>query len=248
MKLGKKIGVVHDPRTLHLADFADLAALPKAPSSWELAKGVKVPMFANDRYGCCTATGQGHRIVMERAHARMPSAGLTDRDVLAVYSAVTGFDPADPSTDNGAYLIDVLRYMRGTGIAGHKIGAYVKVDHTDWDQVNVAGWMFNGLYCGANLSTFDQDVVDAGDDLWKVSRSSSDEPGSWGGHCIEFDGRSTTRGGLRTWGQRQRFTRAWWAKKVDEAWAIVSPDQLTDSGKTPEGFDTVALQNAIQRL
>ena len=39
-----------------------------------------------------------------------------------------GFRPGDPSTDRGAYALDVLNYWRQSGIAGHRIAAYAAVD------------------------------------------------------------------------------------------------------------------------
>ena len=49
----------------------------------------------------------------------------SDKQVVAAYSAITGYNPSTGANDNGAVEIDVLNYWRQTGIAGHKIGAYV---------------------------------------------------------------------------------------------------------------------------
>lgn len=253
-KLGKKIGVVVDSRTLNFAAFLDHATLPAPPGSTELARGVSVPMFGNDDYGDCCFASHGHRIVMQQHRAYQHDApDLTDKDILKAYSDVTGFDPDDPSTDNGAYLIDVLRYARNTGFGRetdgtrHMIGAYVKVSPSNHAHVRLAAWMFGGLYCGVNLPRDASDQISE-DRVWTVTGGSDGEPGSWGGHAMWLDGYSGLRVGFRTWAQRQRASWAWWDKYVDEAWAVITEDYFKKSGLTAEGFNLSQLQDALSRL
>jgi hypothetical protein len=64
----------------------------------------------------------GHGIAVHENSARQRESALSDSDVLAVYAAVSGFDISTGNNDNGAYLIDVLRYMRTRGMGRQKDG------------------------------------------------------------------------------------------------------------------------------
>jgi hypothetical protein len=104
-----------DPRTLKLARY-----IPKLPGhppakNW----GISVPawgMMANDVLGDCTCASAGHIIMLHTA-ARGAPVKVADEDVIAAYSAIGGYKPGDPSTDNGAVELDALNYWRKTGIA-----------------------------------------------------------------------------------------------------------------------------------
>src|SRR5688500_16180072 len=122
VKLGKKLGRVEDPRSFKLATFLR-RSLPTPPSRSTVGgTAVSYPMFANDRYGCCTFASQGHRVIAQERSARQTEIRVGDEDVLAGYAAVTGFDRNRPETDNGAYMLDVLNYMRHHGIGREKDG------------------------------------------------------------------------------------------------------------------------------
>lgn len=251
-KLGKKVGVVHDPRSLRLASF--MITFPPRPQSTELAKDVPVPMFGNDSYGDCTCASMGHRIIMQEHRSRQHEpVEVTTDDVLEVYTAVSGFDPNTGDNDNGAYLIDVLREMRNNGMGReadgtrHTIGAYVLVDHTNHEHVKQACWMFGGGYVGVNLP-IDADSQISNDEVWEPTTGSGGRPGSWGGHAMWMDGYSAARVGFRTWGQRQKATWPWWDKYVDEFWVLISEDFLTSKGNSPQGFDLARLQEALSAL
>lgn len=251
VKLGKKPGRVEDDRHFKLNRF--LTALPAAPPSTRIARNAPTPMFANDQYGDCTCAAQAHRVIMQETQAGQKETPLSTRDVLALYSAVTGFTASDPATDQGAYLVDVLRYMRRVGLgrerdgSRHTIGAYVQVNLKKREEVKLATWMFGGLYAGVGLPLTAESQLDSGS-TWAVGKGADAEPYSWGGHCMTMDGYSAERVGFRTWGGRQLATWAWFDTYCDEAWAIVSEDFLRASGKTLQGFDLARLNNALSQL
>jgi hypothetical protein len=154
IKLGKKLGHVEDRRTFKLRTFLP-RTLPTPPDRSAVGgTTVEFPMFANDRYGDCTVASHGHRVIAQERSSRQAEIQVTDEDVLAVYSAVTGFDRNRPQTDNGAYMLDVLNYMRKHGLGRekdgtpHTIGAFVAVPTTNAQQMKIASWMFGGLYLG----------------------------------------------------------------------------------------------------
>lgn len=108
------------------------------------------PMLGNNQYGDCAFAGALHLDQAWSDNAGKPFVP-TDAQALAAYSAVCGFSPADPATDRGAVLLDVLNYWRQTGIAGRKILAYVSVNMRNPAEVKQAINLFGGLYIGLAL-------------------------------------------------------------------------------------------------
>jgi hypothetical protein len=254
VRLGKKAGVVEDPRTFKLAQLLDTTDLPPVMKEWRIAVKLRDwPMFANDRYGCCVFATHAHRVMAQEwsSGRRDPLPVKTDQ-VLAFYSDVTGFREDDPSTDNGAYLIDALRFLRKTGFgletdqSQHTIGAYARVDAIGpTDEFKRAAHLFGGLTLGLALPVRaqGQDVwTDTGRDDWE------DKPYSWGGHSVEMIGYAN--GGITfvTWGREQHATWSWVARYVDEAWALISEDFINRLGRTPQGLDVERLQQLLSAL
>lgn len=255
--LGKKLGVVDDPRTFHLRTLLEPSDLPAIPRSWRLAAALnEVPMFANDRYGNCTCASQAHRIVAQERSTQQHEVQIDDRDVLAVYSAVTGFDLRTGMNDNGAYMLDVANYMRRVGMgrekdgSRHTVDAFVKVDHTNRAEVKTACVLFGGLWVGAWLP--DSAQRQTGPRLtWDApagSLTGDAEPGSWGGHAFTVPGFSFGELDLWTWGREQRMTWGFWDAYVDEAYAFISEDWFRKSGTTPRGFRVDQLRNWLSEL
>lgn len=241
LKLGKR-PAKHDPRTLRLAAYLP-AELPPIPQEHAWSPAVDSwPMFRNDTVGDCTCAGAAHQIRTWTGNENPPSAALTDADVIAMYAAVTGYNEADPSTDQGAYLLDVLKYWRSTGIASHKIAAFAQVPLKE-DLVRAAIYLFGGLYVGLLLPISAQEQA-----VWDVETTAGDgQPGSWGGHCvvvIDYDADGLT---CVTWGELRRMTWAFFATYCDEAYAIVSPDWIQDE-QSPSGLDLAALQADLAQV
>jgi hypothetical protein len=257
--LGKKLGVVEDPRTFHLRTLLDTAALPSVPATWRYAGSLhEVPMFANDRYGCCTLASNGHRIVAQEFSTRQRDFPITDAEVLAAYSAVTGFDPRRPETDNGAYMLDVANYMRTVGLgrekdgSRHTVEAFVKIDHGNHAEVKAACNLFGGVWIGvwlprsAQAQTGPNRAWDA--PLDTAALVGDYEPGSWGGHAIEVVGYSA-RGLLAyTWSREQFMSWAFWGAYVDEAYAFIDEDWFRKGGTTPRGFRADQLRAWLSEL
>lgn len=257
--LGKKLGVVGDPRTFHLRALLDTAALPSAPANWRYAHALReVPMFANDRYGCCTCASNGHRIVAQEFATRQREVAVTDGDVLDVYAAVTGFDYSRPETDNGAYMLDVANYMRRVGMGrekdgtAHTVEAFVKVDHSNHAEVKAACNIFGGVWLGVWLPRSAQAQTgptlqwDAPSDAAKLVGEY--EPGSWGGHAIEVTAYNERAAMAYTWGREQYMTWDFWRACVDECYAEISEDWFRKGGTTPRGFRVEQLRSWLGEL
>jgi len=249
LKLGKQVAR-HDPRTLLLASYVT-HALPTPPPAFDLTTKVKAwGMMENDQIGDCTCAAAGHLLMEWTANAGKKMFTPTDKQVVAAYSAITGYNPTTGANDNGAVEIDVLNYWRQTGIAGHKIGAYVALEPSNHNHIMDSVFIFEGCYIGLQLPISAQ-AQTQNHQVWSVppgGPSGDGKPGSWGGHAVPvvaYDSRGVT---VVTWGDLQRMTWSFWETYCEEAYAILSNDYLTNKKTSPQGFKLDQLQADLHDL
>ena len=233
----------HDARMLSMARYLPPAVVLPPAVNWGSAVP-KWPMMLNDQLGDCTCAAAGHMIEAWSASEAVADkkgaeAVVTDQQILAAYEAVSGYSPAQPESDQGAIVLDVLNYWRQTGIAGHKITAFGSVNPLITRNVKTAIFLLGGLYIGVSLPLGAQNQ----NGTWTTEGLSGDAAvrGGWGGHAVPIVGYSTQPDGslpfhLVTWGQTWTMTQAFMAAYCDEAYGIVSPDWTAD-GKCPMGLD-----------
>ena len=253
LKLGKQ-PPRHDPRTLLFATYAT-AALAAPPPSLDLTTKMKLPwgMMDNAQIGDCTCAAAGHLMMEWTANAQSKIFTPSDKQIVAAYSAITGYNPKTGANDNGAQEIDVLNYWRQTGIAGHKIQAFVALEPSNTTHIMDGTWIFGGCYIGLALPNTAK-AQTQNHQPWSVTSlgtTGDGAPNSWGGHAVPvvaYDARSLT---VVTWGALQTMTWGFWAAYCDEAYAILSPDFLKPKGGqpvTPNGFNLAQLQEDLADL
>ena len=236
-KLGKSPARV-DARTLKFRAY--LAQLPPTPVTRDWT--TKVPdwlILANDVVGDCTCAAAAHLDMLWTSWASTVVLP-TDAAVLAAYTAITGYNPADPSTDTGANELDVLNYWRQTGILGRKITAYVQLEPRNLDHIKAAINLFGGVYAGVQLPDsamreFDEELP------WSdVSENASD------GHAIPLVAYDADTVTCITWGRKQVISNTWLAKYLDEGYAVLSPDWIAANALAPSGFDLPQLTEDLK--
>ncbi len=239
MKLGRR-AVRHDPKTLKLARYLgpQILAAPPPRVDWS-AEMTDLGVMANDSLGDCTAASAGHMI---QAWSSMngDQVIIPDADVVAFYSASTGYVPGDPSTDQGGVELDVLNAWRKIGIGGHKILGYVAVDPKNRAHMKLAIDLFGGVYAGAGLPISAQTQ-----EVWSVPTEGvvgNGAPNSLGGHAIPFLNYGPLGPVCVTWGELKTITWSWVEAYCDEAYALLSGDWATGVKQAPSGFDLAALQ------
>lgn len=250
LKLGKH-PPRYDPRTLLFASYLT-PALPAPPPTADLTKkvGSSWGMMANDQIGDCTCAAAGHLIMEWTANAGKKMVTPADKQIIAAYSAITGYNPVTGANDNGAQEIDVLNYWRQTGIASDKISAYVALEPSNHTHIMDSVYIFEGCYIGLQLPKTAQ-AQTQNHQPWSVppgGPTGDGKPGSWGGHAVPvvaYDARSVT---VVTWGALQTMTWGFWAAYCDEAYAILSTDYLTGKKTTPAGFNLQQLQEDLADL
>jgi len=219
-------------RPLQLSRY--LASVPPSPLKvyWEY----KVPadqwnMFGNDSIGDCTCACIAHTLMCATIHTGSMVVPTVE-EVVAAYSAITGYVPGDPSTDQGAAIPDVLEYWRKTGIAGHQILAWAEVDQTNIEEVRQAIWLFGGVNVGISVYQSMEEQFDQGK-AW-------DQPSgqNLGGHSVPLFGYGRDGCTCVTWAKLQQMGWGTFSKICSEAYAVVTQDWVDKlSGKSYSGFD-----------
>lgn len=247
-KLGKKAPVI-DARTLRLAKYLDAAPVLPAPASVDWTKKVTAPwgVMLNDRLGDCTCAAAGHLVLAWMSNALDAGFAPSDGQVLSLYEGSCGYNPDDPSTDQGGVEIEVLKFWRKNGIgdSGHKIAAFVSVNPKNFEEVQQAIALFGGIYIGVALPTSAQEQVGG---LWAPTSSTPGDAGSWGGHAIPIVAYTPDDLTAVTWGALQKLTWAWLEAYCDEAYAIVTHDWIEANRKSPSGLNVTALELDLRHL
>ena len=241
-KLGK-LPARHDPRTLPLRKF--LRLLPIAPPALDLAADAALPWgtMLNSELGCCTCSAPGHLTQAWTGNAGNPFTP-PDADILAMYEGACGYDPTDPTTDQGGVELDVMKWWTKNGIGTRPpLGAFAKVNRGYQQEVCSAAAMFEGLYIGLQLplTARPQTVWDVVDQ----NLQGDSTPGSWGGHAVCVVGYDSHFVYVVTWGEVVAMTWPFWFAYVDEAYALISQDELDGQGKNKNNLDWEYLQVAL---
>lgn len=233
--------------TFKLSKYIDKSALPKPPKQFGHEGLIQAiwGMLGNDRYGDCVWAGAAHETMMWNAEAGRKVA-FSDAGVLSDYSAVTGFNPKKPSTDQGTDMVVAASYRRKTGIVDavgkrHQVAAYLSIKPGDINEHMIAAYLFGAVGIGIEFPSSAMDQFNAGKPWDVVSRSKIE-----GGHYVPLVAR---RANLEvvTWGRLQAMTPAFFQKYNDESVAYVSLEALQNN-KSPEGFNAAQLQADLAAL
>lgn len=238
-----------DHRNLRLSSYAVPGAPTVVPASADwMSKDKTWPILGNDRIGDCVFVAMAHLIQAWTMYAAGAEVLIPQRQVVDAYSAVTGYDPVTGAHDDGAISTQALNYWRRVGIGGHKIAAYLQVDHRNENEVRAATSLFGGLFVAASMP------LSAGDQFaayktWTPGRGTRGRAGSWGGHAMHMGRYDTTGPTMSTWGRAQKATWAWFDAYVDEVYAVASLDfTAAATGTNPLGFDLTRMITDLRTI
>lgn len=245
LKLGKKPARANSIK-LKFSSLADPAQLPKPPNRFGHEKLVdEWGMLGNDQYGCCVLAGAAHEHMLWSRMGEAPDCSFTTQSVLESYSAVTGFDPSRPDTDQGADMQQAASHRRLVGIKDgsgvyHKVEAYLAIDPGNLTEHWQAMWLFGAVGVGFRFPGYAMRQFELGK-AWTVLKGEID-----GGHYVPLVAK---RGYLIcvTWGKAQLMSPAFLGKYNDESVVYVTKESLTNR-KSPEGFDYDALLQYLANL
>lgn len=220
LKLGKLPAQPARPK-LRFAAVAN--QLPPAPATADWLSDVPSwPMYGNDRYGDCVEAEMGHHVEQITKYGQGDAVEVDNADVIGAYTAITGFNPARPDTDQGTVVEDALAWWRkGQGLAGHAIVAYASIDVSNAAEIKQAIGLFGGISVGFNFPNTAMAQFDQGRP-WDVVKGAYLE----GGHCVLVGGYDASFFDCVTWGAVQKMTVAFWRKYVDEAWVVIDDEMI----------------------
>lgn len=240
--LGKR-PAVYRPGTLMLAAYLPREHVPVPQTVDNYSAVSDWGMMANDRLGDCAIAAPGHMIQAWTKLSCDRETVVPDEEIVAAYSAITGYNPADPSTDQGSVEADVLSYWKDTGIGGHRIDAYARVETSSEYQVRLATYLFGGVYSGLALPETAQEQK-----VWASVHGAGDAPGSWGGHAVPILGYDAHRATCITWGAPLDMTWSFWRRYADEAYACLSRDWIDEASKmAPNHLDWAKLSADLEK-
>lgn len=195
------------------------------------------PMYGNDEYGDCVEAGLGHQVGQITEYSGGTEALFTTADILAAYSAITGFDAGDPSTDQGTYTQDAMTWWRKTGLYGHAIVLFASIDLTDTTLLRQCIELFGAVGIGFNFPAFAMDQFNAGQP-WDVQKKNATIEG---GHYVIATGYDAKYLRTKTWGTGQDMSWAFLAKYADEAWVVLDDEMVGPLGSFRDGLDLYSL-------
>jgi len=245
-KLGKKPARPNAIK-LKLKDF-QVGSLPAYPKSYGHQGLITTwNMYGNDQYGDCVWAGAGHEHILWNKEAGK-IVNFTDQSILAAYSAVTGFNPNDPNSDQGTDMEEAAKWRRHVGLLDtnnerHPVGAYLDIEVGNIDMIKQAAYLYSAVGIGIQFPASAMDQFNAGKP-WSIKYRSPIE----GGHYVPVVGYDSRYIYVVTWGKIQPCTYGFIRKYMDEGIVYLSHDFITGTGKSLEGFDMQTLLNDLNSL
>jgi hypothetical protein len=212
----------------------------------------------NDSLGDCVFAEEAHFIGVVTGNAGTLYA-YTDAQTIAAYSAVTGYNPADPNTDQGADPLATLAYFTQNAYAdGTKLAGYAEVDMSNPAEVMFAINAFGNLKMWTGLpDVWINPFPQADGFVWDAAPSDPEN-----GHCIGSPaynsptvvGANSQGIQVMTWGMIGTVTWASAAKNFTDAGGGGAAVRVTTdwinktTGAAPSGLAFTDLASDLSKL
>lgn len=231
---------------MHLRDYRVVGSplpVPPAVCAAYVGKAVNALklVYLNDQLGDCVVAGVAHLVGLFIANSGLPPDLFTDAQIIAMYSAIGGYVPGDPSTDGGCDERTALRYWQQSGApaGSNKILGWVSIDGSNPTKVKTALWLFENLVFGVELpDAWIDPFPSAPGFIWDVAGPANPN----NGHCIvgvDYDQRGVQ---VDSWGMIGTITYEAIAKYATttgsgELYAVLSPQIIARAAsKAPNGY------------
>jgi hypothetical protein len=236
--------------SFHFTDVFDISKLPPIPVTFGHYQTIKqYGMLDNDELSDCVYAGGAHESMIFAMMGGKPVPMFTNPCVVSDYSAVTGYNPKDPNSDQGGDMEEAAQYRRKTGLLDasgyrHKIDAYVMLEPGDVDHLMFSMYLMGAAGMGFKLPSSATQQTDAGQP-WSFVRGSQSD----GGHYVPGVGRNPAGNivGI-TWGQLQEIEPPFYYNYCDEAVAYLSLEILNSHNLSPEAFDLAGVTRFLAAL
>lgn len=254
--MNRRLGAIHRPAPETIRPLAALVPLPPAKPETDWLDGVDMTDFGgaddpNLACGCCVERS-AYQIARVRAHHAWGPGSLvpTAAAIVGLYTARTGYDPANPATDLGTDTVAFMSWWASAGLPlGNPAG---DVDVIGWTRASLAQTPQAIDLSGPVRMTLALPLAlqQAPVSAWGDAPGQGDDwaPGSWGAHSIAVGGQ---RGGFlrgESWGEQVWahplfLARYWLATDV-----AVSRFWLRTTGLAPSDLDWQQLAADVAAL
>jgi hypothetical protein len=236
-------------KRLELARYVDPAVLPALPASRMWFKAFEYGMHENDTLGTCGPGYCANQVEVWTSWSHPTTVMPSDGAVQAMYSAVGGYVPGDPSTDRGTSVDGCIAYMESTGLGGIKVLTAVTINPRNLPHTQYGIEVLGGVGMTVSLPLACQKLVGQ---LWDPPADWKDQPdwqpGSWGGHEMLLGGYDGGHFFAKTWDQTQPISVAFYLTYGVDTRAMVSRGWLNGRGVTPRGLNLTAIEADAKQL
>lgn len=229
LKLGRKRSDPSAPK-LHLKNYLGVS-LPAAPLSCSYtakAANALSNIFLNDQLGDCVIAGGYHIVGIETGNATGNPFIASAQQITADYSAISGYVPGDPSTDQGCNEQTAMNYWQSHGFAdGTKLTGWLAVNATNQQEVMQAMYLFENLLFGIELpDAWVNPIPSTSGFVWGNGQPNPDN-----GHCVIGVGYNSEGVQIDSWGMIGTITWAaisnlCTANNGGELYVLLTPDQI----------------------
>jgi hypothetical protein len=244
MKLGRKRPLSKGPH-LRLRNYLT-PSLPPAPANIDYsldASAALAEMYLNDQLGDCVIAAIGHIEGVLTGNGNPPALLYTQDQIIALYSAIGGYVPGNPNTDQGCDEVTALNYWQSSGApsgSSHKIAGWLAVDPSNRAEYEAALWLFENLFFGVELpdAWINPEPMGSGF-VWDVAGPADPQ----NGHAFAGFGYNAQGVKIATWGMEGLITHAaiqQYCANADggELYVVISQDSINRaSQKAPSGFN-----------
>jgi hypothetical protein len=244
-----------NPLVPMLRSFVKPQAAPPPVAVHRSFYGFKSGMLGNDSIGDCVIAQVFHALIHVHHVLGLPIPDVDALTAMAieVYSAVTGYVPGDPSTDQGSNPPDAYAFWKQVGLPfpddahRHQIDVYAQI--LPHDGVNIMRAIYACDSVGLSLA---MPQAWQGAATWDVGGDPNTDPawqpGGWGGHQVlgvSYDRRNIA---VWTWGGVKLLTWRAWGTYGELALTQASKDWIGNTGVSETGLDLAALEKFVPTL
>ena len=243
-----------NPRVPHMSALLAGKTLPPPPPAidWTKDMPANLGMMLNDTLGDCTCAAFYHALQVWTANASNKMDTEPDPDVEKLYVLACHYNPKVPGEGPGGNEQHVLTYLtrKGapigpTGAQTHKIAAFVEVDPRNIDDVKRTINDCGVAYIGFNVPQYILPPSGGSPAIWDVQ---SADTNIIGGHAVVLAGYDANGARVISWGQYYTMTWAFFAKYVDEVYAIADQSWVQTKGTSPAGLTLAQLEQQMEGL
>jgi len=187
-KFGARIRPPKGARPKFCAKFGDHVKLVDAPASADYTQAALASLhniMCNDRLGCCVVAAGYHLLGTLTGNAGA-LFNATDAQIIADYGMIGGYNPSDPSTDQGCDEVTAIDEWTQNGFANNsKVVGAIEVDGTNAAEVRSSIYLFEGALLCEELPDAYVNPMPGGDGfLWGVAG----DPNPNSGHATMLAG------------------------------------------------------------